>query len=117
MIISTATQKKPAKVWTDSFVSVNLHPHHCMTFHYWIKKISPDVKTRDTSYFRNHEGSYYDAMPSAWKKMSVPVQREAMCIIDLFFKEGPPGKSPWTKQFFLSLVRFFSLEKTPKIKI
>ena len=48
MIISTATQNIPAKVWTDSFVAVNLHPHHRMTFHDWIKNISPDVKTGET---------------------------------------------------------------------
>ena len=45
MVISTAIQNIPAKVWTDSFVAVNLHPHHRMTFHDWIKKISPAVKT------------------------------------------------------------------------
>ena len=73
MVISTAIQNISAEVWTDYFVDVNLHPHHCMKFPDWIKKISPAVKTGETSYFCNHEGSYYDAMPSLWKKMSVPV--------------------------------------------
>ena len=49
--------------------------------------------------------------------MYAPVRREVMRIIDRFFKEAPPGKSPWTKEFFLSLVPFFSLVKIPKIKI
>ena len=62
-----------AKVWTALFVAVNLHPRHCMTFHDLIKKISPSVKTGETAYFRNHEGSDYDAMSSVWKNMSVPV--------------------------------------------
>ena len=39
MVISTAIQNIPAKVWIDSFVAVNLHPHHRMMFHDWIKKI------------------------------------------------------------------------------
>ena len=39
MIISTAIQNIPVEVWTDSFVGVNLHPHHCMNFHDWIKNI------------------------------------------------------------------------------
>ena len=73
MIISTAIQNIPAKIWTDSFVAVNLHPHHHMAFHDWIKKISRAIKTGETAYFGNHEGSYYDVMPSIWKKMSVPV--------------------------------------------
>ena len=40
-----------------------------------------------------------------------------MCIIDRFFREAPPGESPWTKEKFMSLVRFFSLDEIPKIKI
>ena len=87
-----------------------------MTFHDCIKKISPSAKTGETAYFRNHEGSYYDAMPSAWKNMSVPVQREVMFIIDRFFEEAPPGKSPWTKENVLSLI-CFSFDEIPKTKI
>ena len=33
MVISTAIQNISAKVWTYSFVAVNLHPHHLMKFH------------------------------------------------------------------------------------
>ena len=40
-----------------------------------------------------------------------------MCIIDRFFRGAPTGKSPWTKENVMSLVRFFSLDKIPKIKI
>ena len=101
MIISTSIQKNPAKVCTDSFVAVNLNPHHCMTFTDWIKNISPAVNTGETEYSQNHEGSCYDAMSSVWKKMSVPVRREVMCIIYCFVDEDPPGKSPWTI-FFVS---------------
>ena len=39
MVISTSIQKNSAKVWTDSFVAVNLHPHHRMMFPDWIKNI------------------------------------------------------------------------------
>ena len=67
MIISTAIQKIPAKVWKDSFVAVNLHPHHRLYFSGCIKNISLDVKTGETAYFLNHEGSYYDSMPYIWK--------------------------------------------------
>ena len=49
--------------------------------------------------------------------MSVPVRIEVMCIIYRFVKEYPPGKSPWKKQNVLSLVRFFSPDEIPKIKI
>ena len=33
-----------------------------------------------------------------------------MCIIDRFFREAPPGKSPWTKKNVMSLDRFFLLK-------
>ena len=39
MLIFTAIQNIPAKSWTDSFVAVNLHPHHHLYFSGWIKKI------------------------------------------------------------------------------
>ena len=32
MIISTAIQNMPAKLWTDSFFAVNLHPHYRLSF-------------------------------------------------------------------------------------
>ena len=116
MIISTVIQNIPHKVWTYSFVAVNLHPRHRMTFHDWIKKISPAVKTGEIAYFRNHKGSYYYAMPSVWKNIYAPIQIEVMCIIESFFEEAPPGKSPWIKEKKLSLV-FSPLEKIPWIKI
>ena len=78
-----------------------------MMFHDWIKKISPAVKTGETSYFRNHEGSYYDVMPYVWKKMYVPVQREAICIIDIFLKSLLLVSVHGQKNV-LSLVCFFS---------
>ena len=88
-----------------------------MTFSDWIKKISPAAKTGETAYFRNHEGSYYDAIPPVWKNISIPVQREVICIIDRCFREAPPSKYPRTKENVLSLVRFLDLDKIPRIKI
>ena len=100
MIISTDIQKTPEKVWTDYFVAVNLHPHHCLHFSGWIKNIVPAVKTEETAYFRNHENSYYDAMLYVWKDMTVIKRIEVMYVIDCFTIETPHVKSPWTKQNF-----------------
>ena len=71
MIISTATQNITTKLWTDYFVSVNLHPHNRFYFSDCIKKIAPYVNMGETEYFRNHEGSYYDAMPYVWENRTV----------------------------------------------
>ena len=88
-----------------------------LDFYGWIKKITPAVKTVETAYFWNHEGSYYDAIPPVWKKTTVIKRREVMYVIDRFTAETPHDNSPWTKQNALSLVCFVSLDQIPKIKI
>ena len=40
-----------------------------------------------------------------------------MYVIYCFTAETPHGKSPWTKQNVLSLIRFVPLDQTPKINI
>ena len=116
MIISTAIQNIPAEVWIDSFAAVNLHPHHHLCFSDWIKNIARAVKTVETAYFWNHEVSYYDAIPSVYKNMTVIKRREVMYDIHRFTVETSHGKSPWTKQDILSLIRFSPLDQIPKIK-
>ena len=117
MIISTAIQNIPAKFWTDYFVAVTLHPRHRLYFSGWVKKIAPSINFGETAYFRNHEGSYYYAMMSVWENMTVIKRRELIYVIDRFTAETPHGNSPWTNQFFLSLISFVSLDQIPKIKI
>ena len=55
-ILSIAIQNISTKIWTYSFVSVNIHPHHHLYFSECIKKILTDVKTVKTVFFRNHRG-------------------------------------------------------------
>ena len=71
MIIYTAIQNISAKVWTYSFVSVNLHPNHRLSFSDWIKNIALTVQMGDTAPFWNHDRSYYDSMPAVCKNMTV----------------------------------------------
>ena len=117
MVISTAIQKNSAKVWTDYFVAVNLHPHHRMTFPDWIKKISPAVKTGDTAYFLTMK--VHTMMPChLFGKRCMYLFKDRQCVLLIaFFREAPPGESPWTKENVMSIVRFFSLDEIPKIKI
>ena len=93
MIIFTAIQNNPSKVWTYSFVAVNLNPHHNLSLYVCIKKIVTAVKTGETAYFRNHESSYYDAMTYVCKNMTVIKIIELMYIIGLFTVETPHGMS------------------------
>ena len=92
MIIYTAIQKFPSKVWTVSFVDVNLHPHHCLYYSECIKKIAPAIKTGETAYFRNHEGSYYYVMLFLWKNTTLIKQMDVMSIIYRFAVGTPHGK-------------------------
>ena len=48
MIISTSIKKIPFKVWKDSFVAVNIHTNHRLSFSDFIKNILTAVKTRET---------------------------------------------------------------------
>ena len=84
MIIYTAIQKTTEKVCTYSFVAVNLHPRHHLSFSRWIKKIAPADKTRETTYLWNQERSYYDSMTSVWKNMTEIKRIEVMYVIDHF---------------------------------
>ena len=63
-----------------------------------------------TAYFRNHKGSYYDAMLSVWENTTVIKIIEVMYVIDQFTSETPRGKSPWEKRNVFSLIRFVPLD-------
>ena len=117
MIASTSTQKHSYKVWTDSFVYVKLHSRHYFSFADCIEKLSPDVKTVETADFRNHDGSFYNYMPSFWKKTTLMKRRWVIFIINWFDAETPDDKSPWKMKNVLSLISLFSLDQITKIKI
>ena len=82
-----------------------------------IKKVPLAVNTGDAEHFQSHEGSHYDDILSLWKNMYVPVQREVMFIFDRFVEETPPGKYPWTKEFFCLSFLFSPLDQITNINI
>ena len=96
MIISIAVQNIPVKVWMiplllETFILVTI------SFYYWIKKISPAVNMGEPAYFYNHEGCYFDTMPSVWKNMRVIEKIEVIFITDFFAAKTYHGKSLWIK--------------------
>ena len=116
MIISTAIQKSlPKSGHIPLLLSIFILITACF-FSGWIKKIAPAVKTGETSYSRNHEHSYYDAIPSVCKRVTVIKRREVMYDIGQFTMETPHGTALWTKQNVLSIICFFPLDQIPKIK-
>ena len=107
IIIISTTIPKISKVWIKSFVSINLHLHHCLYFAIWINSIVPSFNTGGKDFLGGFKGSYYDSMPFLFKNITVIKLIEVMSIIDRFFAETPDGKSPWMKQNILYLIRFF----------
>ena len=90
MIISTDIQKNllnsgniPSLVSTFILITI------CLFL--WIKNIPLNVKTVETAYFWNHEGSYYNAIPYVWKNMKVIKLKEVISVIDLYLVETPYG--------------------------
>ena len=67
----------------------------------------------ETDCFGNHERSYYDAMLSVWKNMTLIQWKELISVIGSFIADNPDGKSPWTDKSFLSFILFCVLEKFP----
>ena len=68
-------------------------------------------------YFRNHKGTYYDAIQYLWKNITLIKLRDITSIIDYFSADNPHGKSLLTNRNVLFLVRFISIDQIPKIKI
>ena len=114
-IISIALKDLPGTLWKNSFIRVNLHPHHRLSFGKWIEKIFDKVHTGETKYYRTNEHSYYDAMPAVWKRVTVERRRELLALIDLFADDS--NVLNWTKENCLKLLPFCKLQDIPKLRI
>ena len=115
MIVSTYIQKLSSKVWTDSFIAVNFHPHRCLSSSYIINNFALAVKMGDTYYFWKQGGSYYNVIIYVCKNMIVIKLGKLVSIIDCFVAENPDGKFPCRNIVCLSFV--FYLDQITKIKI
>ena len=113
MIIYTAIQNISDKICIDSFVAVNLHPHHCLSVSELIKNIVPAFITVEIAYFRNHKGSYYYSIPSVWGNIIVINSRELFSIIYCLVADTPHVKPLWTKQKYFLLFLLYPLTKSP----
>jgi hypothetical protein len=117
-VILVAIKSLPLSLWESSFIRVNLHPHHRMSFEDWIKKIYDKVKTGETKYTRTNDDSYYDAMPAVWKNMSTEHWHKVLSIIDEF--EAGTNENDgvaWSKEHCLLLLPYCKLQDKPKLWI
>ena len=57
--------------WFNSSNTINIHPHHRVSFEEWVHYISYHIKTGEKNFYHTLQDSYYDACPSVWNKMEV----------------------------------------------
>ena len=91
--------------WVNSFKTVNIHPHHRVSFEEWVHSISSHLRTGEHNFYCTHQDSYYDAYPAVWKKMEVDDRQVVIQIIDSFVAASPEGIS-WTKEVLTKLARY-----------
>jgi hypothetical protein len=70
--------------WIDSFISLNMHPKHCLPFDDWLRKISSCIHTSDAA-FKTELGSMtiFDAMPTFWRAWTPLFREEVIPKIDI----------------------------------
>jgi hypothetical protein len=73
-----------SRVWENSFVAVNLHPHHRVSLDEWLQKINHFVQGAEK--FEAEEIDEFALLPSDWKKKSLEKRNQWLKIID---DDGP----------------------------
>ena len=80
-ILCIAIKNLPEKIWEQSFIKVNLHPHHRVSFKEWIMQIDAQVPTGEAAYTHANKESIFDAMPGFWKAMQIEERQHMIqCI-------------------------------------
>ena len=88
-----ALKRSTRSAWIHSFIRVNLHPDHRLSFADWIKKIESQVVAGE-SFFKRRT-SLYDILPKFWKHM-LPIDRQNVVTkIDEFYASDQPT---WSTQ-------------------
>ena len=64
------TKENPS-LWVNSFIAVNLHPRHMLSFSDWCKKISPFMQSADSfELVTQNKVNEYKLLPAVWKAMT-----------------------------------------------
>ena len=73
-----------SRVWENSFVAVNMHPHHRISCEEWLEKIGSFVQAANK--FEPEVIDHFDLLPSAWREQPFEKRQEWLAIID---DDGP----------------------------
>ena len=69
-----------SRVWENSFVAVNLHPHHRISLEDWLQKIGHFVEAADK--FEEEVIDEQQLLPTEWKNTPLSVRQSWLKIID-----------------------------------
>ena len=110
-ICMVALKRSSKGAWINSFIRVNLHPDHRLSFIDWIKKIESQVVAGE-SFFKCRT-SLYDILPKFWKTMT-PIDRAAVVtIIDEFYSSDEPT---WSNNNINVLLQYAQLKDIVRLR-
>lgn len=87
------TSRNP-DVWRKSFMAVNLHPMHMLSFKDWCKKIEKEMQAGDTFDLKmqdNNAIDEYNLLPGIWKTMAPALKQTAVNIVQKHSATNPWG--------------------------
>ena len=106
-----ALKRSTRSSWINSFIRVNLHPDHRLSFVDWIKKIESQVVAGE-SFFKCRT-SLYDILPQFWKQMSVDDRNSVVTTIDGFYESDQPT---WSKDNINELLEYVPLADVVRLR-
>ena len=116
-ILAVGMKNSPSKTWESSFIAVNLHLDHRVSFKKWLEKIQPHIKIGESTYLRTRQ-SMFDAMPGFWKNLKTEGrQRIVQRIRTLAEEEGTVHKVFTNKNHLLSFAKYVPYNEVTKLPI
>ena len=106
-----ALKRSTKSAWIKSFIRVNLHPDHRLSFVDWIKKIESQVVAGEC--FFKCRTSLYDILPQFWKQMSVEDRISVINTIDGFYESD---ESTWSKENINQLLEYVPVADVVRLR-
>lgn len=80
VVLAMLRDCRDSQVWENSFVAVNMHPHHRVPFDDWLLKIAPFVQAAEK--FENEVVDDFAMLPTEWRTKPLSLRKKWIQIID-----------------------------------
>lgn len=80
VVLAMLRDCRETRVWENSFVAVNLHPHHRISFDDWLCKICPFVQAANK--FEQEIIDDFALLPSEWRKLPIELRQRWLKVCD-----------------------------------